>query len=43
MSNGPRKTRVPPEHQRAALMMLVTGAALIAALVILGVLLHYVS
>ena len=43
MSNGPRKTRVPPEHQRAVLLMLVSGGALIAALVIIGALLHYLS
>jgi len=40
---GPRKTRIPPEYQRAALLMLVSGAALLLALVIIGALLHFLS
>ena len=43
VSSGPRKTRIPPEQQRAILVMLVTGAALLIALAIIGVLLHYLS
>ena len=43
MSNGPRKTRLPPEHQRAMLMMAIYGLSLVLALVVVAVLLHFLG
>jgi hypothetical protein len=40
VSDGPRKTRLPPEHQRALLMMAITGVSLVIALAAIAVLLR---
>jgi hypothetical protein len=43
VSEGPRKTRIPPEHQRQLLVMAVYGLSLVIALVIIAVILHFLG
>jgi hypothetical protein len=43
MSDDRRRSRLPPEHQRAVLMMAIYGLSLVLGLVIVAVLLHYLG
>ncbi len=41
MSDGPRKSRMPPGHQRQTLVMAISGLSFILVLALIGLLLHF--
>ena len=43
MSDRPRKTRMPPEHQRQMLVMAISGLSFIVVLALIGLLLHFIG
>jgi hypothetical protein len=43
MSDHPRKTRMPPQHQHQMLVMAISGLSFIVVLALIGLLLHFVG
>ncbi len=43
MSDGLRKTRMPPGYQRQMLVMAISGLSFIVVLALIGLLLHFVG
>jgi hypothetical protein len=43
MSDGPRKSRMPPGHQRQMLVMAISGLSFILVLALIGLLLRFLG